>query len=298
MCLDYVFVWIIFNVEVTGHKNEELFLEKFPETVLNYGIFARNNPPVKLSHLIDEGEKYVCDDMEFSILFCPGHSPGSLCLVSEEKKVIFGGDVLFRESIGRTDLPFSSPEDIIQSIKGKLFTLDDSYTVFSGHGPKTTLGHEKKTQPFCGRESLIFAKFNKSLYNIVFIWFRRIITICSIWAVYFLLRTRSLAWHQEIHTLRFFTKTLCIIKAVAPPGRSSSKKRTRFVFLRDITILFCLSKGRSIWTSIISTFILSASNSFEARRASSQHKTICNNSSVCPFFKNLRGSNRHVIFLY
>jgi len=81
-------------------------------------------------------------------IYCPGHSPGHLVFHNQEEKVIIGGDVLFRESIGRTDLPGGNHSQLLENIKNKLYTLDDDIEVFPGHGPSTTIGHEKNNNPF------------------------------------------------------------------------------------------------------------------------------------------------------
>ncbi len=83
------------------------------------------------------------------ILSVPGHSPDHLAFYLEADKVVIGGDVLFRESIGRTDLPGGNYETLIKSIHTKLFTLPDEVVIYPGHGPETTIGHEKKFNPFC-----------------------------------------------------------------------------------------------------------------------------------------------------
>ncbi len=79
---------------------------------------------------------------------CPGHSPGHLVYHHVEEQVIIGGDVLFRESIGRTDLPGGNHNQLLANIKNKLYTLDDGIEIYPGHGPSTTIGHEKKHNPF------------------------------------------------------------------------------------------------------------------------------------------------------
>ena len=85
---------------------------------------------------------------ELHVILAPGHSPGSLCFYNKDQGFIIGGDVLFRESIGRTDLPGGDHNTLLKSIREKLFVLPDNVEVFSGHGPSTTIGYEKKHNPF------------------------------------------------------------------------------------------------------------------------------------------------------
>jgi len=82
------------------------------------------------------------------ILLAPGHSPGSICFYNAKQNFVIGGDVLFRESIGRTDLLFGDYNTLITSIKEQLFVLPDETVVYSGHGRTTTIGHEKQFNPF------------------------------------------------------------------------------------------------------------------------------------------------------
>jgi hydroxyacylglutathione hydrolase len=82
------------------------------------------------------------------LIFAPGHSPAHLCFYDENANYLIGGDVLFRSSIGRTDLPGGSFVQLVDNIEQKLFTLPDSCTVYPGHGPETTIGYEKQTNPF------------------------------------------------------------------------------------------------------------------------------------------------------
>ncbi|HCX20932.1 MAG TPA: MBL fold hydrolase, partial [Cytophagales bacterium] len=81
-------------------------------------------------------------------IYCPGHSPGHLVFHNVENKVIIGGDVLFRQSIGRTDLPGGNHSQLLENIKNKLYILDNDIEVFPGHGPSTTIGYEKNHNPF------------------------------------------------------------------------------------------------------------------------------------------------------
>ena len=85
---------------------------------------------------------------ELKVILAPGHSPGSICFYCEKQKFLIGGDVLFRQSIGRTDLPGGDHETLLKSIREQLFVLPDEVVVYSGHGVPTTIGYEKRNNPF------------------------------------------------------------------------------------------------------------------------------------------------------
>ena len=97
---------------------------------------------------LNEGDKVKFGETELEIVFTPGHSKGSICFYNKAEKFIIGGDVLFRQSIGRTDLPGGNHEQLLESIRTKLFTLPDDFTVYPGHGDSTTIGFEKMNNPF------------------------------------------------------------------------------------------------------------------------------------------------------
>jgi len=86
--------------------------------------------------------------IKLKVLHTPGHTPGGICLYSEDEVVVFTDDTLFADSIGRTDFPNGDTEQLLQSIREKLFILPDETKVYSGHGPSTSIGHEKKYNPF------------------------------------------------------------------------------------------------------------------------------------------------------
>jgi glyoxylase-like metal-dependent hydrolase (beta-lactamase superfamily II) len=100
------------------------------------------------SGYIREGEHVMLGKEAFSVLFTPGHSPGSICFYHEGEGILLDGDVLFQQSIGRTDLPGGDYNTLIHSITTQLLTLPDAVTVYSGHGPATTIGFEKNNNPF------------------------------------------------------------------------------------------------------------------------------------------------------
>jgi glyoxylase-like metal-dependent hydrolase (beta-lactamase superfamily II) len=113
-----------------------------------YGIPYEPSPaPVSF---LAEGDELILDGHHISVLFTPGHSPASICLYHEADGWVIGGDVLFYESIGRTDLPGGNHETLLRSIREQLFTLPDQTVVFPGHGPATRIAHEKLFNPFMG----------------------------------------------------------------------------------------------------------------------------------------------------
>jgi glyoxylase-like metal-dependent hydrolase (beta-lactamase superfamily II) len=104
--------------------------------------------PVQPDLFIEETPSQHFNGLDLQVLFVPGHCPGSLCFFEKNDRVLFGGDVLFAGSIGRTDLPGGDHPLLISGIKNKLFPLGDNVKVLSGHGPLTTIGRERKTNPF------------------------------------------------------------------------------------------------------------------------------------------------------
>lgn len=113
---------------------------------LSFG-FEIVSPPA--DRTVREGDTLSYAGIDFEVLDIPGHSPGHVVFVIREQPiVILGGDVLFRGSIGRTDLPGGSFDQLAAGIRGKLYPLPDDTVVYPGHGPVTTTGHEKRTNPF------------------------------------------------------------------------------------------------------------------------------------------------------
>jgi hydroxyacylglutathione hydrolase len=113
----------------------------------NYGF--QNYEEALPDAYLDEKEPVLFGNTSLSVIFLPGHSPGHVGFYNAEQKILVGGDVLFQNSIGRTDLPGGNFETLIQSIHQKLFSLPDDVVVFPGHGDATTLGEEKISNPFC-----------------------------------------------------------------------------------------------------------------------------------------------------
>jgi hydroxyacylglutathione hydrolase len=113
----------------------------------NYG-FPKYTPAIP-DVLLKETDKVEVGTMKFDILFVPGHAQGHMALINQEKKICLSGDVLFRNSVGRSDLPGGNHDTLIRSIREKLFLLADDTIVYPGHGPTTTIGFEKKHNPYC-----------------------------------------------------------------------------------------------------------------------------------------------------
>lgn len=103
------------------------------------------NPAENLLHPL---ETVSIKDFTFDVVPTPGHSPGSLSFIFHEDKIVISGDALFKGSVGRTDLPGSQPELLLDGIRKHLFTLADDYAVYPGHGGDTTIGQEKHTNPY------------------------------------------------------------------------------------------------------------------------------------------------------
>jgi glyoxylase-like metal-dependent hydrolase (beta-lactamase superfamily II) len=102
-----------------------------------------------IDRFVQDGDAVTCNGIELGVLHTPGHTPGSTTFhLAGDRNVLFTGDTLFMQSIGRTDLWGGSHPEIIRSIQKKLMTFDDDTLVISGHGPKTTIGHERRHNPF------------------------------------------------------------------------------------------------------------------------------------------------------
>ena len=135
--------------EVTGadlmiHKEDVPMLEQLTATAGSFGLSAENSPgPDKL---LEDGETITFGEITLQVIHTPGHSRGGVSLYTDG--ALFVGDTLFAGSIGRTDLPGGDYSVLIASIQNKLFPLGDDVTVYTGHGPETTIGHEKRTNPF------------------------------------------------------------------------------------------------------------------------------------------------------
>jgi hydroxyacylglutathione hydrolase len=136
-----------YRVPLLIHKNDEPVLRAVKAYAPVYGF--QGYTEAEPDRFITEGEILKFGNIEFKIIFLPGHAPGHVGFYSEEAKIILSGDVLFDSSIGRTDLPGGNFETLINSIHQKLFSLPDEVIVYPGHGIPTTIGKEKISNPFC-----------------------------------------------------------------------------------------------------------------------------------------------------
>jgi hydroxyacylglutathione hydrolase len=144
--LGNAFVHEQWNLLPIIHKNEVAGLTAVPQYAHLYGINAELSPdPVEF---LNEGQSLKFGNTELDIIFTPGHSAGHITLMSKEQKFLISGDVLFYGSIGRTDLPGGDYKTLIDSILHKLMVLEDDYKVYPGHGEPTTIGFERKNNPF------------------------------------------------------------------------------------------------------------------------------------------------------
>jgi hydroxyacylglutathione hydrolase len=148
--LDHVFgnKWIYetFGLELFLHANEEQVLKFAPQSGKMWDLpFENYEGPL---HFLNKHDIIKLGQNELKVLNAPGHSPGSICFYSRAQNFVIAGDVLFKESIGRTDLPGGNHQVLLQSIREQLFVLPDEVIVYPGHGSPTTIGHEKKYNPF------------------------------------------------------------------------------------------------------------------------------------------------------
>ena len=135
-----------YKVPILMHEMEKEILDRNPMDANRFGFFFKPFEG-EISYL-NENEIISLDDYEFQILHVPGHSPGHIAFYSEAQKFIISGDVLFEGSIGRTDLYKGDAQELLKSIREKLFVLEDETKVYNGHGNPTTVGFEKSYNPF------------------------------------------------------------------------------------------------------------------------------------------------------
>ena len=150
--LDHIFgnkfVYDTWGLLLHIHQNEKKVLDFGPASGIMYNLpFENYTAELKF---LKPGENICLGIDELEVRFTPGHSPGSVSFYNEQSGFVIGGDVLFNGSIGRTDLPGGDFETLVKSIRNQLFVLPGVTIVYSGHGPETTIGFERKNNPFVG----------------------------------------------------------------------------------------------------------------------------------------------------
>lgn len=130
------------------HAGDRDWLEGLP---LQGRMFGLDAPPVpRVTRWIEDGDRFPLGSRELEVIHTPGHTPGGCCLLLRQEGVLFTGDTLFAGSVGRTDFPGGSWEQLERSIRGRLFPLGDEVEFHPGHGPSSTLGEERRSNPFVG----------------------------------------------------------------------------------------------------------------------------------------------------
>lgn len=135
-----------YKIPFALHRLDEPVLKAVKTYAPNYGYPAFTESTVE--RWLEAGDTVTFGNSTLRVIFVPGHAPGHVAFVSDDQRFVIGGDVLFRQSIGRTDLPGGHMTTLLNSIRTQLFTLPDDYTVHAGHMQPTTIGFEKKHNPF------------------------------------------------------------------------------------------------------------------------------------------------------
>jgi hydroxyacylglutathione hydrolase len=140
------FIFDTYGLKPQLHKNELQLLQAVPSYAPQQGFNYEPSPLPEV--LLPETGNILFGNSELQIIFAPGHSPGHICFYSQQDGFLIGGDVLFYNSIGRTDLPGGNHAQLINSIKNNLMVLPNNVVVYAGHGPATSIGYEKLNNPY------------------------------------------------------------------------------------------------------------------------------------------------------
>ncbi len=136
------------NLPIIGpHKDDDFWLEGLAQQSQMFGFPAAQ--PFTPTRWLEDGDEVKLGEESFQVIHCPGHTPGHVVFYHEDAQFAQVGDVLFQGSIGRTDFPKGNHGDLIRSIREKLFPLGDEIRFVPGHGPMSTFGRERQTNPFC-----------------------------------------------------------------------------------------------------------------------------------------------------
>ncbi|WP_020558215.1 MBL fold metallo-hydrolase [Thiofilum flexile] len=136
-----------YHIPIIGPQEEDAFwLDALPMQAQRFGL--PHAEALKPNQWLKHGDTLKLDDYSFEVRYTPGHTPGHVVLYSPDLKTVFVGDVLFAGSIGRTDFPRGNHQQLLDSIASQLLTLEDDIEVVPGHGPNTTIGYERQTNPY------------------------------------------------------------------------------------------------------------------------------------------------------
>ena len=142
----------ILNIKIEGpHKEDKFLLDSLQSQGEMFGMQARNCIPDKW---LEDGDSVTVGNSVLDVIFTPGHTPGHIIFFSNESNLALVGDVIFRGSIGRTDLPRGNHQDLIDSISKKLWPLGNDVEFICGHGPNSTFGNERTSNPFVSDAAL------------------------------------------------------------------------------------------------------------------------------------------------
>lgn len=137
----------LFDAPISAHKEDEFLGERMKQQAQMFGI-SEKVADVSINSYLTDGDIIKIGEGELTVLHVPGHSPGGIALYDKKDGFVISGDSLFAGSIGRTDLPGGDMTTLLNSVKSKLMTLPDSTIVYPGHGPATTIGRERNSNPF------------------------------------------------------------------------------------------------------------------------------------------------------
>lgn len=135
-----------YGVEIEGPGEADApFLKSLPEQGEKWGIAAR---PAEPARWLAQGDEVTVGELTFEVRHCPGHTPGHVIFLYQAQKIAIVGDVIFQGSIGRTDLPMGDHEQLLASIRDQVLTLEDDWGFLPGHGPTSSVGQERRSNPF------------------------------------------------------------------------------------------------------------------------------------------------------
>jgi len=135
-----------YGVNVFLHPKDEVIFNDVPTRATTYGL--RGYEHSEVDEWLTEGDRIRFGNTALDVIFTPGHAPGHVAFVNHVDRYIVGGDVLFRGSVGRTDFPYCNHADLLNSIETQFMTLPNDYVVYPGHNEPTTIGQERKSNPF------------------------------------------------------------------------------------------------------------------------------------------------------